>query len=418
MPLVGGVIVVGPHNIRLWSRTTGAVAVSADLVEAALAGIDDELTLLNDEAVAVADIWRELFETLAADIEGPVALVFPSWWPAERIAVVHSAARTVGLEILQRSRSVVLAQTMARKQAIVIEIAEDLVAVSSGGARPIWAESYQCDELTPTAAAVAQTVNSLRFEDATVIVDCGTSDADALGLAEAVTQQLGPCRATIGGDDRVLQAAARTHVDGPRVPRSIRDEPRRVVPARRLAIAAGAVIALVVTAALPRDGGPGAAEATTLLVEGRVVVEVPAAWHVQRIVDGPGSPRLQVTSPSDPEAAVHVTQSLVPVAETLSATADTLRGALAREPPGVFVDFNGHDRRGGREAVTYREIRRDHEVAWTVLLEGALRIAVGCQTARGREEAVRITCERAVVSVRDIRKSTGTDSVSRQSNST
>ena len=50
---------------------------------------------------------------------------------------------------------------------------------------------------------------------------------------------------------------------------------------------------------------------TTFLVEGRVALTVPATWPTQRVIAGPGSARVQVTSPSDPEVALHVTQSPV-----------------------------------------------------------------------------------------------------------
>src|SRR5262245_16772083 len=61
---------------------------------------------------------------------------------------------------------------------------------------------------------------------------------------------------------------------------------------------------------------------TTRLVEGRVVVEVPSTWTARRITAGPGSARVQVTSPTDPQSALHVTQSRVPSGETLLRTAD------------------------------------------------------------------------------------------------
>ena len=94
----------------------------------------------------------------------------------------------------------------------------------------------------------------------------------------------------------------------------------------------------------------------TELVEGRVAVQIPAGWSVQRITGGPGSARVQVVSPVDPGAILHITQSRVPTAD-LAATADALRSAAAAQPPGVFVDFRPDDRRAGRPAVTYREVR-------------------------------------------------------------
>jgi type VII secretion-associated protein (TIGR03931 family) len=173
--------------------------------------------------------------------------------------------------------------------------------------------------------------------------------------------------------------------------------------------------AAIVLAALPpaisavgagsRHGAPAAAIAqtapTTFLVEGRVALTVPANWPAQRVVTGPGSARVQVTSPSDPEVALHVTQSRV-AGETLSGTAERLKRAIDAEPAGVFVDFNPSGLSGGRPAVTYRELRVGHQVRWTVWLDGPVRISVGCQSRSGDEEAVRDACEQAVRSARAI----------------
>ena len=126
-----------------------------------------------------------------------------------------------------------------------------------------------------------------------------------------------------------------------------------------------------------------------------MALTVPADWPTQRVVAGPGSARVQVTSPADPEVALHVTQS--PVAgETLTGTAERLKRAIDAEPAGVFVDFNPSGISAGRPAVTYRELRAGHHVRWTVLLDGAVRISVGCQSRPGGEDAVRDVCEQAV----------------------
>ncbi|MFZ0834954.1 MAG: type VII secretion-associated protein, partial [Mycobacterium sp.] len=156
----------------------------------------------------------------------------------------------------------------------------------------------------------------------------------------------------------------------------------------------------------------------TLLVEGRVVVEVPATWTARRITAGPGSARVQVNSPGDPHAALHVTQSPVPRGETLQHTAEALGRAMLDEPPGVFVDLNPADRAGERQAVTYREVRDGHDIRWTVLLDGAVRISIGCQSARGAEETVRAACERAVASARDVGEFAGTVAPQPESNNT
>ena len=134
----------------------------------------------------------------------------------------------------------------------------------------------------------------------------------------------------------------------------------------------------------------------TLLVEGRVGVMVPAQWVVQRVTSGPGSARVQVVSPTDADIAVHVTQSSLPPHQSHEQVAESLRSALRDEPDGVFVDFNPSDRRADQPVVTYREIRADHHITWVVLVDESLRIAIGCQSAPGQEEAVREVCDQAI----------------------
>jgi type VII secretion-associated protein (TIGR03931 family) len=99
--------------------------------------------------------------------------------------------------------------------------------------------------------------------------------------------------------------------------------------------------------------------------------------------------------------ALHVTQTPIP-GETLSRTAERLKRAIDAEPAGVFIDFNPSGTTAGRPAVTYREMRAGHQVRWTVLLDGVVRISVGCQSRPGAEDAVREACEQAVRSAHAI----------------
>jgi type VII secretion-associated protein (TIGR03931 family) len=138
---------------------------------------------------------------------------------------------------------------------------------------------------------------------------------------------------------------------------------------------------------------------TALIVEGHVALEVPARWPKRRITAGPGSARVQITSPTDPEVALHVTQSQVALTG-LAATAEFLKSAIDAAPVGVFVDFNPSDRGAGHPVVTYREVRAGHDVRWTVWVDKAVRISIGCQSRSGRYDAVARECELAVRSAR------------------
>jgi type VII secretion-associated protein (TIGR03931 family) len=96
---------------------------------------------------------------------------------------------------------------------------------------------------------------------------------------------------------------------------------------------------------------------------------------------------------------LHVTQSRVAL-PSLDATAEFLKKAIDAAPAGVFVDFNPADRRADRLAVTYREVRSGHDIRWTVWVDKAVRISIGCQSRPGHDEAVARECEVAVRSAR------------------
>lgn len=163
--------------------------------------------------------------------------------------------------------------------------------------------------------------------------------------------------------------------------------------------AVGLAAALLAAAAATLAARPQPPSAVASLVEGPVAVLIPADWTVERRAGGPGSPRVRVGSPADPAAAVNITWSYAPQT-TLADAAAELRRAAAAEPAGVF-DF-APDPAVGRPAVTYRETRPGRVVRWSVLIDGSTRIAVGCQSAPGRDAAVRAACDQAVRSVRDL----------------
>ena len=163
--------------------------------------------------------------------------------------------------------------------------------------------------------------------------------------------------------------------------------------------AAGLTLLSVVVAGLVGTSRPGTAG--TELVEGRVAVRVPAGWPVRRVTDGPGSARVEVISPEDPGNILHIVESPAPTTDLVSA-AEALRRTVADQPAGVFVDFNPDDRRSGRPAVTYRERRSGHDIWWTVVIAGRVRIAIGCQSGSQRRTDIEAACEQAIGSAREI----------------
>jgi len=400
------IIEVGPGTIRRLCCGT-SMAADAEMCVAALDTIDDHVALVDGCPVAVDSLWRTVLRSPDCGSRDGLIVVHPSWWPASRVGVVTAAAETVADdpdEVVARPRSWLFKQA-SQELTVVVEIADRLVAVA--GAEVVAVPRRTEPQLV--AEEVAGVIAGMTR--AVVLIDAPSTVAGAAALATLIADAV---RGSSGQKVTEIDDARRLQLARAALKAiSARDEPRSTGSAggarsrgRRLGglAAAGvvlAVLSLTVSAVatdgtVRRHGVPVADRTpTTFLVEGRVALTVPANWPTQRVVAGPGSARVQVTSPSDPEVALHVTQS--PVAgETLSGTAERLKRAIDAEPAGVFVDFNPYGISAGRPAVTYREMRAGHHVRWTVLLDGVVRISVGCQSRPGGEDAVRDVCEQAV----------------------
>jgi len=402
--VTGVAVIVGPASVR---SSCGAISDVTDWATAALTNIDDEFAFVDDQPVAAAALWRGLFESLRD--RGSVVLVCPSWWSDRRVDAVAEAAQAAIDEVTVVRRAPLLASTAVRQPSIVVEVAESFVTVAPS---PDLLPVHTVPMRNEPVAVVDDIVRQLPpIGSGSVVVDRPDGLSGAAEVAALLHDRLRSDGRTvvIVDDDRLLLAAepdvkATNELPAPYTRCSTW---RRA--ARKLTVAGtAAALGLVVVAVVAASGTRSSAPRTTLLIEGRVAVEVPASWKARRITAGPGSPRLQVSSPDDSQAAVHVTQSAAARGETLEMTADTLRRAMKAQPPDVFVDFNADDRRGSRPAVTYREVRADHDVRWTVLLDGGLRISVGCQTGRGREDTVAAVCAQAIASVRDVGEFAGT----------
>jgi type VII secretion-associated protein (TIGR03931 family) len=398
---------VGPNAIR--QLCCGADVVADDeMLRAAFDSIDDPVTLVDLRPIRVDALWRSVLASVACGSPERAIVVHPSWWASTRIEVVRAAAQVLAGEVVMRPRSWLLTQACpieSHQAAVVVEIADQFVVISGAA---VIAETRR-REPRYVAEAVVRAIHEMT-SDATgaVVIDAPRTVGGASALAPMIAEGL-----------RTSGEIAAAHVDDVRLKKIaaaiIRDEDSTC--ASRYIEATGrehrrhlrfALIVLLIVSVLgafgaltwTRRGAPaGGGVPTTFLVEGRVALEVPAQWSTQRVVAGPGSARVQVTSPSDPEMALHVTQSRVAL-EALSATAEFLKQAIDAEPTGVFVDFNPAGNSAGRPAVTYREVRSDHDIRWTVLVDKAVRISIGCQSGHGSEEAIRQVCELAVRSAR------------------
>ena len=393
-------IEAGPGTIRQLARGETTL-VDREAVTAALDGIDDPVALVDARPVSVDALLRTVLRSMGCQGCGRLIVVHPSWWAATRVERVGAASHAMADQVVMRPRSWLLARATpagAPQAAVIVEIADPIVVVTGTA---VLAQPRHGEPRTVVDAVMRAIAATTPDSGAAVLIDAPAGVGGAGALAAMIADRLRGERIVVTVDDARLRrlATAAVPVDEGNEPPST-DTVRR----RRRALL---LLALLIPAAIwanpfGRHGAPAADRMpTTFLVEGRVAVEVPAHWPTQRVIAGPGSARVQVTSPSDPQVALHITQS--PVADqTLAGAAESLKHAIDAESPGVFVDFNPSGSSAGRPAVTYREVRAGHDIRWAVVLDRAVRIGIGCQSRPGDDEAVRGACELAVRSARAV----------------
>lgn len=394
------VLEVGPATVR----TVGGAAGDRVTAAAALDGIDDPVVLLGERPVAVAAVWRTLLTSLLRPgSAASVVVVYPSWWPQRRLSVVVDALDAVksapggprvGAVVTVARRDLIVAEGGPD---VVIEIGSGIVAVSNG------AELVTCarTDVSGIARAVAGWTDQ---DSGAVRIDASEELPGAAEAATAISKALWASRITARRVDvaaLALSAAARLTAGRPRRPLGLLRG--WLVPVALAGLMAAVIIGFVAARphAMAPVPPPEATDRRASLVEGRVAVDVPVGWTVQRVTGGPGSRRVVVSSPTDPESALHITQTYAPGSD-LAQAAEVLARAVGAQPPGVFVDFRATDDAVGRAAVTYREVRPGKVVRWSVVLAGVTRISIGCQSAVGHEDSVREACDDAVRSAREL----------------
>jgi type VII secretion-associated protein (TIGR03931 family) len=380
------VIEVGPGTVR------GPCAVGANAVSTALQCVDDDLALVDDRPVAVQALWRAVFRSALPDRMATAVLVCPTWWPPARIDTVRTAAQAVASNVVVLQRASVLTRD-ALGAAAVVEIADDFVVVCRDG--EVVTAHARIGEPADIADAIARGLDA----GTSVYVDAPLGVEDGAELGRIVSERL-------KADGFDVTTVHRDRVLEPSRERRPWDTEPRAWRQRSRAGALGAVVAVslgVVCGGLALASGRDDADGLpmTILVEGQVGVKVPAMWAVRRITTGNGSARVQATAPDD-TTAVLVTQAKVRKGESLADTAAVIRRALDDEQAGVFDRFDPDDRRADRPAATYRESRGTRQIDWVVFVDGAVRIAVGCQSAAGQQDVVRLACDEAVRSAHAI----------------
>ncbi|MGK2866507.1 MAG: type VII secretion-associated protein [Mycobacterium sp.] len=363
------VLVIGPGWV------SGPNPVPEEKICAAIEAIDDEHVLVDEHPVRVDELWAAVIAEAAGNSVPGLVLVLPGWWCDARVSRIHRAAIPHCRQAEVRRRFEVYRSPVG----CFLEIAPEFVLCRIAG-RPV-AATPRLGEMTVVAEAAAHTVTG----SAPVLIDAPAGVAGAADLACAIADHLRRRgRETRIVDDTVLAGEVADH------PRSDVRPPRHRTA---WALSMGAVLALGALLGAARTVTP-ADTPTTLITEGRVTMQIPAGWAVQRITAGAGSARVQVFPPADGSSAILLTQS--PAGPDLADTATMLRAALELEPPGVFTAFRDDDHRGGRAVVSYTEIRESREIDWSVFIDGPVRIAVGCQQPTPGADTIREHCDVAV----------------------
>jgi type VII secretion-associated protein (TIGR03931 family) len=365
------VVVVGPAAVR------GPGTVDATMVAVALEAIDDRLAVHADRVVAVRELWGEVMRAALAGRCEAAVLVVPSWWPRSRVELMEEALldSCAHVSVLPRGDS------SRFEDSHVVELGPDCVVVHA-----VAGERF----VLPAAGrreSVADTVLATLPEATSVVLDVPDGVPESSLLAGELARRLRTRAIAVTSldDDGVRRAvvASRQADVGERRNQAIA---RARNPRVAVAIGAVAVLTALVGAAMnPGADGHESAD-VSWVVEGRVAVEVPADWQVKRVVSGPGSARVQVLSPRNSLVGIHITQARVGAQETPQQTAEAMRAALDEQPRGLFSDFSPEAGTAGRPAVIYRERRSAIGVDWAVILDGGVRIAVGCQYALERPE--------------------------------
>jgi type VII secretion-associated protein (TIGR03931 family) len=398
------IVEVGPNAVRRLC-CGGATVVDVESQRAAFEHIDDAVTLIDLRPVSVESLWRSVLAAVDCGAAETVIVVHPSWWSPERVDVVSVAAEALTGDVVMRPRSWLLTQASRSKSEVatlVAEITDDFVAISGA---TVAAETRRRDQRIVADAVVRSIVATASDTSEVVIIDAPTTVHGAGPLSALIAAGLRNSggMSVLEVDDIGLRRLAGVIVPTESLEHSSRwrvAASRALV--RNLALVLPVISAVIGVSALIRHTAPRAGDSaipTTYVVEGHVALEVPAQWPVRRVVAGPGSARVQITSPSDPEVALHMTQSRVALA-SLDATAEFLKSAIDGAPAGIFVDFNPAGRSAGRSAATYREIRTSHDIRWTVWVDKAVRISVGCQSRHAHDDAVNRECEVAIRSAR------------------
>ena len=376
--------------------------VAVDLTDAraiaGLDGIDDPVVLCGEQPVAVRELWRGILASAVGDRCERLVLLHPSWWARRRVDLIVEAASAVAAAVVTVRRADLIGAA-----AVVIEIGAEVVAVGHGA--EVIAVGHGADVTVLARTDIPEIVRlAVAKPSAKVVIDAPVGVPGGRELAAELRKALALRGIDPHGWDPVTLAWSITYpADSGGAPQRRQLQFRAAAAVAALIAAAGVAVMVAIRSepTVREFDSATASVSVASLVEGRVAVSVPALWTVERITAGPGSRRVQVSSPADSRVALHITQTYAP-GTTLADAATVLARGIAGHSEGTFVEFADVDDVAGRPAVTYREIRGGRVVRWVVFVDGATRISIGCQSAPDGDDAVREACEQAVRSAREV----------------
>jgi hypothetical protein len=307
------VIEVGPNAIRRLC-CGGTAVVDSEVAGAALEGIDDPITLVDLLPVSVESLWRTALESVDCSSPERVIVVHPSWWAPTRVAAVSAGAQMLAGDVVMQPRTWLLGQAAPpefRHGTVVVEIADGVVVITGAAV----AAETRLEDQQGVAEAVVRSIRMMATETTeTVVIDAPATVRGAGALAGMIAEELRDSDGMVVMkiDDISLRKLAAKLISSSGQDLGSSGDAAAGHPYRRWTLGLGALLSAAAfgVSALAHHPASRAGDemATTLLVEGRVALEVPAQWSVRRVVAGPGSARLQISSPSDPEESLHVTQ--------------------------------------------------------------------------------------------------------------
>ncbi|HTY27788.1 MAG TPA: hypothetical protein VMD51_06535, partial [Mycobacterium sp.] len=268
------VLELGPSRVRRLSPG-GDPRLDGEMVSQALAGIDETTVLIDERPVTVDSLWRHLISSSIEERSQPVTILHPSWWSPRRVARILDAASSVAAEVVATPRAALISEQHAGDVVTVVEFAEDVVAVCTGGGSTCRLSGWD------DAASIAADITADR-----VLIDAphGVHGAQELGatLRKALLR-IGLFAEIARIEEQVVPSTTEIAAAEPMQ--------QSRFPAQMVAATVVGIVVCGVGLATARPSATvwAVRAESAAFVEGRVSLRIPAGWTVTRVTAGPGS---------------------------------------------------------------------------------------------------------------------------------